>query len=73
MWKTVKLGDICRIVNGSTPSRKNPSYWNEGEILWFTIDDLRNQGRDIYTTNQKITDKAVKEKVQLLIKLLVIC
>jgi len=61
MWKTVRLGDVCKIVNGSTPLRSNPRYWDTGKILWFTIEDLRKQGRDIYTTNQKVTYEAVKE------------
>lgn len=37
---------------GGTPSRKNPSYWNE-DIKWLTIGD--------YTNHQIITD--TKEKI----------
>jgi len=62
MWKTVKLGDICKIVNGSTPSRKEKTFWEDGDISWFTIDDMREQGRDIFTTAQHVTQRAVEEK-----------
>lgn len=61
MWMSAKLGDVCNIINGSTPSRKEPRYWDNGNILWFTIDDLRTQGREITTTAQKITTAAMNE------------
>ena len=35
-WKTVRLGDIGRIGNGSTPKRSNPLYWKGGDIPWLT-------------------------------------
>lgn len=58
-WQTKKLGEICEIVNGSTPSRNNKLFWNDGDVSWFTIDDIRKQGRVITYTNQKITKKAL--------------
>jgi len=32
-WQTSKLGDICEVRSGGTPSRDNPEYW-DGEIPW---------------------------------------
>ena len=55
------IDDICDVVNGSTPSRKKKSYWENGTIPWFTIDDLREQGHYINKTKQKITNTALKE------------
>lgn len=55
------LGEVCDILNGSTPSKTDMSYWENGDIPWFTIDDLRRQGRVIRNTSQKITDKALNE------------
>lgn len=60
-WQEIKLGDLCKIVNGKTPLRSNDSYWMNGNINWFTIDDLRSQGRFISHTIQHITDIALKE------------
>jgi len=54
-FEIVKLGDICNIYNGSTPSRTESKYWNNGNIPWFTIDDIRAQGRIIRQTIQHIT------------------
>lgn len=60
-WDVLELGEICDIYNGSTPSRAEKDYWQSGNIPWFTINDIRNQGRIIYETEQKITEKALKE------------
>ena len=62
MWKTVKLGDVCTITNGSTPLRKEKRYWEEGNVPWFTIDDFRLQGKNITYTQQNVTQAAVDEK-----------
>ena len=58
-WKT--LGEVCEIYNGSTPSRNKEKYWKNGQVPWFTIDDIREQGRKIKYTIQKITEIALKE------------
>lgn len=60
-WKTKTLGDICEIVNGSTPKKNEKCYWDKREIPWFTIKDLRLQGRIINNTEQKISKKALKD------------
>ena len=57
----VELGEVCEIVNGNTPSKKNPDYWKNGTINWLTITDLRKQGSVITNTNEKITRLALKE------------
>ena len=60
-WKTEPLGELCDIRNGSTPSKGNPAFWDGGTIPWFTIDDMREQGREIAFTRQKITNSALSE------------
>jgi type I restriction enzyme S subunit len=60
-WQEKKLADVCDIVNGSTPKRSVSEYWDNGDIPWFTVDDIRSNGRIINKTNQSITDKALKE------------
>jgi type I restriction enzyme, S subunit len=62
IWKTVKLGDVCTITNGSTPLRKEKLYWEEGNVPWFTIDDFRLQGKNITYTQQNVTQAAVDDK-----------
>ena len=60
-WEWVRLFDICTIVNGFTPLRTNPDYWNDGTIPWFTVDDIHSQGRRIKYTNQHISQKALSK------------
>ena len=60
-WPMMKLGDVCHVINGSTPSRKNSEYWEGGTVPWFTIDDVRANGRIVRETIQSTTDKALEE------------
>lgn len=60
-WRAKTLGEVCDIRTGSTPSKIDSAYWKGGTIPWFTIDDIRDQGRYITRTRKTITDKAVRE------------
>ena len=66
-WVIRKLGDVCDILNGSTPLRTNKDFWGNGIIPWFTIDDIREQGRIITSTKQNVTKLALT-KLRLLPK-----
>lgn len=61
-WNYKKLGEVCEIRGGATPLRTNDAFWTNGNIPWFTIDDIREQGKYITFTNQMITE-AAKEKL----------
>lgn len=60
-WSNEKIVNIATVLNGSTPKKGDSSYWDSGTIPWFTIDDIRAQGRIITNTIQKITEKALSE------------
>lgn len=60
-WERKSLGDVCEIVNGSTPLRTNKDFWENGNFPWFTIDDIREQGRIITDTKQKVTEAALSK------------
>jgi len=53
-----KLGEVCEIKIGGTPSRYNPEYF-EGDNLWVAIAEMN--GQVITDTKEKITDEAVRE------------
>ena len=74
-YEVVTLGEVCNIFNGSTPLRSNNEYWDNGNIPWFTVDDIREQGRRIKYTRQLVTEKAlVKTNIKLLpIKTVLLC
>ena len=52
-WVTKKLGEICEIIGGGTPSTTNSSFWN-GDINWFTPTEV-GQDKFLYTSMRKIT------------------
>ena len=55
MWKTVKLGDVCKIVNGGTPKSNVKEYW-EGDIQWLTPKDMgKIDGKYVDLTERQIT------------------
>ena len=61
-WQWCRIGTICIITNGFTPLRTEEKFWLNGDINWFTIDDIRTQGEYINFTKQKITKEAITPK-----------
>ena len=59
--KIIKLGEVVDLLNGSTPLKTNKNYWADGDVPWFTIDDLRKQGKYITRTEKFITKLGLKE------------
>lgn len=54
-WHIASLGQICRIVGGSTPNSGMERYWG-GDIIWITPTDLgRNNGMFIRSSERGIT------------------
>jgi type I restriction-modification system DNA methylase subunit/restriction endonuclease S subunit len=66
--KMVKLGNVCEIKIGGTPSRSIKGYYENGKNIWVSIRDIsNNNGTYIYTSSEKITDEAVmKSNVKLI-------
>lgn len=60
-WPMVELGECVDIYNGSTPKKSEGKYWESGTIPWFTVEDIRIQGRIIRATRQSVTEIALKE------------
>jgi len=58
--KLVKLGDVCRVVSGSTPKRANPEYWG-GIIPWVTPKEISKLGSPYLNDSiEKITELGFK-------------
>src|SRR5215467_4994043 len=39
-WNVKTVGDLADIVGGSTPSTKEPAYWDQGMYYWAIPKDL---------------------------------
>lgn len=37
------LGEICDVVSGGTPSRRNAAFWNNGTIPWIKIGNIKSK------------------------------
>ncbi|MCI5737253.1 MAG: restriction endonuclease subunit S [Methanobrevibacter ruminantium] len=48
-------------MNGFTPKRSNPEFWENGNIPWFTVSDIHKQGRVIHKTEQFINSNALSK------------
>ena len=59
-WVEKKLGEICEFQNGYTPSKAVNSFWENGTIPWFRMEDIRTNGRILSDAIQHITEEAVK-------------
>jgi len=57
-WDLVKLGDICNILIGGTPSRGEQHYF-KGENLWVSISEMK--GEIILDTKEKISELGIKK------------
>ena len=57
-FELVKLGEVCEILIGGTPTRSNYSYF-QGNNLWVSIAEMN--GQVITNTKEKITDEAIKK------------
>ncbi len=51
-WEEKKLGQVCDIVGGGTPSTTVSSYWN-GEYNWFTPTEIKT--KFIHSSQRKIS------------------
>jgi restriction endonuclease S subunit len=58
MWKTVKLGDVCDLSTGGTPSRAKSEYFDNGDVKWLVSGDI-NQ-REIFDCDGRITQEGLK-------------
>jgi type I restriction enzyme S subunit len=57
-WPTKRLADVCQILGGATPSKKNPKFYG-GDIPWATVGDMNVE--IITTTEEYITKAAVAD------------
>lgn len=57
-WQTKKLGEVCKIIGGGTPSKSNLKFYS-GLIPWATVRDMKEEV--IKQTEFNISEEAVKK------------
>lgn len=59
VWPTRRLGELCDVQIGKTPTRSENRYWGD-DHAWLSIADM-NQGRRLTTTRERISNEAVRD------------
>lgn len=61
-WAIRPVADAFEIVGGGTPSRKEPEYWANGTIQWFSPSDLTAAGTMFMdTSGETISERGLAE------------
>lgn len=60
-WDVSTIGQEVRVVGGSTPSTKEPAYW-DGELCWATPKDLSSlKAPVLFNTERRITQAGISQ------------
>lgn len=65
-WPAEKLGVICHVKIGATPSRGNYQYYEGGVHPWVSVSEIN--GQVIYDSKEKISDSGISNSSVKLIK-----
>lgn len=57
--KIVKLGEVCLVSSGGTPSKKKTEYWENGDIKWLGSSVCCNK-KTVEEVTDKITEVGLK-------------
>lgn len=57
-WEIRKLGELCNLMTGGTPSRSKPEYFRNGKIRWLVSGDIHKT--EIYDCEGRITEEAME-------------
>jgi type I restriction enzyme S subunit len=61
-WEVKEIGEAVKCVGGSTPSTKNPTFWNSGKHPFVTPKDMSSlKSPVILDTSRHITDAGVNK------------
>ncbi|MYH63032.1 MAG: restriction endonuclease subunit S [Caldilineaceae bacterium SB0675_bin_29] len=61
-WEVENIGDVVTVKGGSTPSTKEPDYWDGGEHRWATPKDLSRLSHPVLLdTERHITNAGVDQ------------
>lgn len=65
-WEVKRLGDVCEIVLGGTPSTSNEEFWNNGTLNWLNSGEVASF--PIVSSEKKITEAALKQSATEFLK-----
>lgn len=63
-WKVINIGDIGKVITGSTPKTSVKEYYSKNGFLWASPADL-GKSKYISATNKKLSDLGFKQTRKL--------
>jgi len=61
-WRTTTVSDIATVSGGSTPSTKEPAFWDGGTHYWATPKDLSKLSTPVLLdTERQVTDEGLSQ------------
>ena len=61
-WEIKSIGDLADVAGGTTPSTKEPAYWEGGTYAWATPKDLSGLSVPVLlNTERRITDAGLSQ------------
>ncbi|MFN9808338.1 MAG: restriction endonuclease subunit S [Deltaproteobacteria bacterium] len=61
-WEVRPVSESFEILGGGTPSRKEPDYWTDGTVEWFSPTHLTSAGTMFMdTSGERITERGLAE------------
>lgn len=52
-WQVKGIGEVIETLGGGTPSTKEPKYWQDGDLLWYTPSDLTSTNTMFIADSEK--------------------
>ncbi len=65
-WEGAAYSELGEWSGGGTPSKSNPSYWEDGEVPWFSPKDMH--GLELQDSQDHITEGALQDSAAKLIR-----
>lgn len=73
-WEIVKLTDIAKLESGHTPRKDTPEYWENGNIFWLSLQDIRAlDGKIALDTKYKTNKLGIKNSSARLLPAGTVC
>lgn len=61
-WEVLKVDDAFTVLGGGTPSKKEPAYWDGGDVNWYTPTDLtKSNALYAFSSGLQITELGLQK------------
>jgi type I restriction enzyme, S subunit len=57
-WQVKKIGDVCDLMTGGTPSKNKLEYFSNGTVPWLVSGDIHQ--KEIFECAGRITEAGMK-------------